>query len=334
MDHQLVAEHYNSRVKETRGSRRKSPIYHMRQFNNWLKFILIDLHSRPGDSVLDLCCGKGGDLHKWGQVLATNYVGCDIAKISVSEAINRFNNIDKATSFRPSFLVGDCFHARLSEFLPPATTFDIVSCQFSMHYAFENEERVRRLLENITDRLKPGGFFIGTSVDSNVVIRKIRAINDLQISSSVYSIRFDESHADKRFPTDRSPFGIRYFFTLDENVKDCPEFLVHFPTFIKLAEEYDLIPIMISNFHQFFAEFSNEQYYKTYHQLLYTMNVVDEHGSISPDEWDAIYLYVAFAFKKRSTSESTTEVTTRDVSNIPKKQWPPIDADEIIDMNK
>jgi mRNA (guanine-N7-)-methyltransferase len=41
-------------------------------------------------------------------------------------------------------------------------SFDIVSIQFSVHYAFETEEKARTLLKCVSGALKPGGAFVGT----------------------------------------------------------------------------------------------------------------------------------------------------------------------------
>lgn len=43
-----------------------------------------------------------------------------------------------------------------------------------MHYLFENESKLRAFLHNVTCRLEPGGFFIGTTIDSDRVVYKIR----------------------------------------------------------------------------------------------------------------------------------------------------------------
>lgn len=202
----------------------------------------------------------------------------------------------------------------------------------SIFHAFESESRVRQLLRNVTDRLKPDGFFVVTTVDVNVVLRKIRAVNDLQISTCIYRIQSDDDHANKRFPVG-NPYDNRYLFTLDENVKDCQEFLVHFPSCVKVAAEYHLTPIMACNFHDFFTEFSNDASCAHYRQLLFSKHVVNNHGRISADEWDAIYLYIALAIKKNRDSKSPTSIPSKDTSSIVRKHWPPIDPDEIIDMH-
>lgn len=321
MDHQVVAAHYNERKNEGRQTRRASPIYHLRQFNNWLKSVLINLHTRPGYSVLDLCCGKGGDLQKWAATSVTTYHACDVAKVSVNTARERYNAM-RTASFRPVLYVADCFGVSLADYFPADVFFDVVSCQFAIHYAFESEQRGRQLLRNVTDRLKPGGFFIGTTVDANVLVRKLRAVADTTVSSTVYKVSLDEKFSAKRFKGD-NPFGFRYFFTLDQNVEDCPEFLVHFPTFEAMAKEYGLELMMLCNFHDFFQRFTTEEYTE-FRDLFFDMKVVNEQGTMTPEEWDAIYLYTAFAFRKKGTPNEGLQQ-----SEIPRENIVPISEEEI-----
>lgn len=47
--------------------------------------------------------------------------------------------------------------------------------QFALHYSWSTEARARRALANISALLRPGGTFIGTMPDANVIIKKLRA---------------------------------------------------------------------------------------------------------------------------------------------------------------
>lgn len=48
--------------------------------------------------------------------------------------------------------------------------FDMCSCQFSLHYCFESEKQARRMIQNAVERLKPGGYFIGTLPDAERIM--------------------------------------------------------------------------------------------------------------------------------------------------------------------
>lgn len=52
--------------------------------------------------------------------------------------------------------------------------FDMVSCQFSIHYFFETEEKFRGFLANVRDNLRPGGVFITTFMDGKTVERLLQ----------------------------------------------------------------------------------------------------------------------------------------------------------------
>ena len=47
--------------------------------------------------------------------------------------------------------------------------------QFAMHYSWSTEARARRALANVSSLLRPGGIFIGTMPDANVIVKKLRA---------------------------------------------------------------------------------------------------------------------------------------------------------------
>ena len=125
----VVKQHYNAQPERGREWRRTdSKIKGLRSFNNWVKSVLVhkfspnedytpqDPHSYPnrgaGDErdgwdergilVLDVGCGKGGDLQKWhlAPQKVDLYVGLDPAEISITQAKERYEEMIKRN--RPS----------------------------------------------------------------------------------------------------------------------------------------------------------------------------------------------------------------------------------------
>lgn len=75
-DRASVASHYNSRPNVQPVHRGRSAIIHLRDFNNWTKSVLIrEFVSKRNLKVLDLACGKGGDLFKWDKAKVSHLTG-------------------------------------------------------------------------------------------------------------------------------------------------------------------------------------------------------------------------------------------------------------------
>ncbi|KAI0213189.1 mRNA cap guanine-N7 methyltransferase [Lamellibrachia satsuma] len=259
-----VATHYNQ-LKKSGLERTKSRIFYMRNFNNWIKSMAINdtisrirkiMKPESDLSVLDLCSGKGGDLLKWkGQI--DRLVCTDIASISVEQSKAKYKEmLDRAKHerrpvevFKADFITADCTKQRLRDMYPdPETTFDLVSCQFSFHYGFESHQQAKQMIQNACECLRPGGYFLGTTPNSNELVKRLSASDDMSFGNEVYSVGF-ETDDKAQLPL----FGAKYNFHL-EDVVDCPEFLVHFPLVEKMAAEYGMKLVYKKPFAEFFDE--------------------------------------------------------------------------------
>ncbi|GMT28611.1 hypothetical protein PFISCL1PPCAC_19908, partial [Pristionchus fissidentatus] len=245
MSSYTVASHYNA-VKQTGIEERKnSRIFHLRNINNWMKSCLIngavDMLRKEGmrePRILDLACGKGGDLRKWSIARAKSVVMADLAGVSVDQAKGRHEEMRAREGngiFPAQFITVDCCNNDLLPLIDPSfLPIDLVSCQFAFHYSFVNESSARTMLRNAVSSLREGGLFIGTLPDAERIVWTARTSgnSDNKWENGVCSVHYDSST-----PLDNPPlFGAKFHFSLDEQV-NCPEFLAYFPLLVKLAEE-------------------------------------------------------------------------------------------------
>jgi mRNA (guanine-N7-)-methyltransferase len=155
--------------------------------------------------------------------------------------------------------------------------------QFCMHYAFETPAKARQMLENVTRWLRPGGVFVGTIPNADLLLSQLDALppgtDPLEWGNTVYRIRFEER-------TQKPVFGHRYHFFLRDAVDDVPEYVVRWEPFVQLAEEYGLRLVYRKEFHQVFQEHEN---HPEFGPLMVRMNVVDSSGEsqMDEDQWEA-----------------------------------------------
>lgn len=204
--HDVVRQHYNAVPQRGRDWRKtESRIKGLRSFNNWVKSTIIhkfspDASPESGKKlrVLDLGCGKGGDLGKWQQAPqpVELIVGIDPAEVSVDQARERYMQMrgrggrgfrGPSRIFDAEFYAQDAFGQTIGTIpiirdvgydAPNSRRgggFDVVSMMFCMHYAFESEAKTRGMLQNVSGSLKKGGRFIGAIPSSDVIRAKVQA---------------------------------------------------------------------------------------------------------------------------------------------------------------
>ena len=168
-----VAAHYNAVLQLGLEGRQSSKVYHLRSLHNWIKSVLINQFTFKGHRVLDLCCGKGGDLIKWSKNRVKEVVGVDIAAVSIQQGKRRFDDLKNKAKLNAQFFVGDVFAKPLETFIGLKNMqekFDVVSCQFAYHYSWETEAKARMGLENISKALRSGGHLLITTPNANWIV--------------------------------------------------------------------------------------------------------------------------------------------------------------------
>lgn len=290
-----VAAHYSGRPNGSAEERESSQIIALRKYNNWVKSALLEQFcgSAGGDGcvvALDLCCGKGGDIGKWAKRGARHVVMADVALESVRQALERYDQLTQRTRhvFTATWICADCCRVELSRHVPSGVCYDVVSCQFALHYSFASEKTARALLANASARLRPGGHFVGTIPNADELVRRLKAAPGLEFGNSIYKVKFDSK-------TDFPRFGARYRFTLLDALDDLPEYLVHFRSLVELAKEYGLELVLGSPFEKFRQEVAAQN-----SQLALALQRSLGGVDMSQDEHEAFSLYLAFAFRKRS----------------------------------
>lgn len=205
-----------------RGTKIRTLTKGMRDFHNlYVKRKLIMSVSRPGNSLVDLAVGKGGDLPKWIAAKLGFVFGIDYSKDNLEHKFDgvcaRYLDVKKKKRNIPEaiFIHADSSkeirsgQAAISEryrlitraifgegakdasllgrgvyphYGRGAEGFDICSVQFAIHYFFENIMKVHTFLQNVAECTKLGGYFIGTCFDG---ARIFQALSRLESGSEM-----------------------------------------------------------------------------------------------------------------------------------------------------
>jgi hypothetical protein len=123
--------------------------------------------------------------------------------------------------------------------------FNISSCQFAMHYFFENNTTLHSFLRNLAECTKIGGHFIGTCYDGKVVFEKLKnknngeSISIMRDDKKMYEIT--KMYDETGFPDDEMSIGYSINVYQESINKTFLEYLVNFNYFVRMMENYGFV---------------------------------------------------------------------------------------------
>ena len=254
----------------------------MKNFHNlYVKKMLIKSVSKQGDTLIDYACGKAGDLPKWIASKLSFTFGIDISKDNLENRLNgacaRYLNMRKQTKSMPYalFVNGNSAYnikkgdAMLNDKAKVTTAavfgygprdvdkigkgvarqygvgddgFNVSSCQFAMHYFFENPDTLQGFLRNVAECTKLNGYFIGTAYDGKLVFNMLKktktgeSVKILEDEKKIWEIT--KGYGADTFDDDSSSIGYRidvYQESINQNIQ---EFLINFDYLDRVLEAY------------------------------------------------------------------------------------------------
>jgi mRNA (guanine-N7-)-methyltransferase len=239
-----VAELYNNATATDENARRNGSMISMKRFHNEIKDFLLGRFAYNRDALLDLCCGRGGDIHKWIKNKVKFVKALDLSDVSLADAKTRYAEVARTKKIKTKVEFVHTSSLGTSKWKDDKE-YDVITCMFAMHYISDREDTMRTFLHNVAINLKPGGIFMGTIASGTRVMQMLGVEERLQTGVlKLYKMWSKDQEEEVAITTSR-PFGMRYLCSITDTVTsgNSPEYL----TFIKPVEdilaEYGIFPV-------------------------------------------------------------------------------------------
>ena len=253
----------------------------LRDFHNlFVKKALIQGVSKRDNILIDFACGKAGDFPKWIGANLSFVFGIDISKDNIENRLNgacaRFLNFKKTMKNVPNalFVNGNSalnirsgtnmFNDKANEIVKcifgsssynkdlgvavkrqenvGVNGFDVSSCQFAIHYMFENKKTFYNFMRNVAECTKINGYFIATCYDGKTIFNMLKKkqqgeSKEIYVDDKkVWSVTKD--YVDDIFEDNDSCLGYKISVYQDTINQTLPEYLVNFDFLTSTMDKY------------------------------------------------------------------------------------------------
>jgi hypothetical protein len=254
----------------------------LKDFHNlFVKKTLITSVSNPGDTLIDYACGKAGDLPKWIASKLSFVFGVDKSKDNLENRLDgacaRFLKLRKTTKHMPHalFVHGDSgFNIKngsgllndkaiqitktvfgtgssdpdkigkgvARQFGKAKDGFNVSSCQFALHYFFENADTLQGFMRNVSECTKLGGYFIGTAYDGKQIFKllskkqKSESVQIVEDGKKIWEVV--KNYSAESFDDNSSSIGYKIDVYQESINQLISEYLINFDYLNRVLENY------------------------------------------------------------------------------------------------
>ncbi len=247
---------------------------------------------KKGATLLELCCGKGGDKNKWTDTDVSVVHGYDACQKSIIECVKRVKEESNKLKYKYKFTKMDLSTIEAQHEIKKnfPNKFDVASCQFAIHYFFESKTTLDNFIDILDLNLKEGGMFFITYMEADSIYKLLgenKSKSFIEDDQVVYCIETPES-------TETGSFGnkLKVYFN-GENVlsQGSDEYIVDHKFLVEYMEDrgYSLVDSKM---------FSEMDIYPP----RITVNQISKYTQLKQYELDIFNLNRFSAFKKTSNT--------------------------------
>ena len=274
----------------------------MNDFHSYVKKSIIVDNSKEGQNILDISCGRGGDLNHWLDTRFNLVIGIDLNRDNLenmngacNRVLNQYDDVkekindllfiwgdssldftngeagkDELNKYYLDIIYGNVLESsikneklkRLHDVgnITNGNGFDVVSCQFSFHYFFESLEKLERVLLNISNSLKTGGVFIGTTLDGKQVFDELSrnsTISEYKDGNLLWKIT--KKYDNEEFNSTETSLGYKVDVYMDSIGRTNTEYLVNYDFLETLLVRFNLRLKDLTSFSNKFSELNKKQ---------------------------------------------------------------------------
>ena len=253
--------------------------------NMYVKSKLITGVANRKDTIIDYSVGKAGDLAKWRSANVGFVFGIDVSRDNIANKVdgacarylrdaakyrdlfgaifitgNSANNIRNGDAFGHQFKEKRIVQAIFGEgaknrqelgegvyrhYGVARDGFHVSSCQFSLHYFFENATTLHHFVRNVAECTRVGGTFIGTCWDGEKVFRLLQSKQKEEpftiMRNGSVMFQLTKLYDETGFPEDEMSLGYGVNVYQESIGQPIVEYLVHFKFLVRIMENYGFV---------------------------------------------------------------------------------------------
>ena len=227
-------------------------------------------HAGRASSLVELGCGRGGDINKWRDANIRNVLGVDLSADQLDDARRRERQGggkgkgggQTLITWVQGSILDPTLEAQLKPKLPNPQGADAVAMMFAVQFAFGNRSDADGVLRTAAALLRPGGVFFGVAPDAASIRAAASPSGELRLAPPEHQFSLllqlkkpSEAAVAAAGPQDDADdeFGQPLIFSLEDTVTNgtdetgCIEYLCSRETLTKLAEAHGLERIECEN---------------------------------------------------------------------------------------